>query len=73
MAPRLQGARLEDLLPFHLKIEMPSDVLIISIFVSTPQFWQFSPGSWGVGGETHFSLPFLIFFYLSNLAPLLVD
>lgn len=29
-------------------------------------------GELGWGG-THFSLPFLIFFYLSNLAPLLVD
>lgn len=28
--------------------------------------------SWELG-ETHFSLPFLLFFYLSNLAPLLVD
>lgn len=73
MAPRLQGARLEDLLPFHLKIEIPSDVLIISIFVSTPQFWQFSPGSCGVGGRNTFFSTILIFFYLSNLAPLLVD
>lgn len=69
VAPRLQGARLEDLLPFHLKIEIPSDVLIISIFVSTPQFWQFSPGSCGVGGRnTFFSTIFnlLLFIKLSS-------
>lgn len=31
--------------------------------------WHFSPKGW----ETHSSLPFLIFFYLSNVAPLSVD
>lgn len=34
-------------LPFYLKIKIPSDILIISIFVSTLQFWQLSLGSWG--------------------------
>ena len=66
VARRPQGARLRDSLPFHLKIEIPSDALIISVFVSTPQFWQSSPGSWGK--NTFFSTIFnlLLFIKLSS-------
>ena len=54
---------------FPFETETPSGVSIISIFVSTPQFWQLSPGSWGVGGRnTFFSTIFnlLLFIKLSS-------
>ena len=55
---------------FPFETETPSGVSIISIFVSTPQFWQFSPGSWGGGGgrNTFFSTIFnlLLFIKLSS-------
>lgn len=70
MALRLHGAGLGDSLPFHLKREMPSDVLIFLFLCLRLNFGSPLPGA---RGKTHFSPPFFIFFYLSNLASLLVD